>query len=63
MGRNRGQLEFDMETIAAGGMGLICGGLALFIMRSAGLGIIWKIMTFAASAVAGFVVSYMIFNK
>lgn len=59
----KAQIDFDMELIAAIGMGCLTGFLALFIMRSAGLGIFWKIMTFLASTAAGTIVTYLIFTK
>ena len=59
----KAQLELDMETVAAGGMGLLCGGLAVFVMKGAGLGIVWTVLTFICSSIAGFFVANIIFNK
>ena len=57
------QIEFDMETVAAIGMGLLAGGLALVVMKSTGLNLFWRILTLVASSIAGAVVSYIIFTK
>ena len=59
----KAQIDLDMETMAAGGLGLLCGGLALFVMKGAGLGLFWKILTFGVSTVAGFFVAHIIFTK
>jgi len=63
MKNKKAQMELGVETIAAAVFGILGGFIALFVMKSAGLGFFWKLITFSATAVAGFVVSYAIFTK
>lgn len=60
---NKAQLDFDMETIAGAGLGLLGGMLALYVMKGAGLGFFWKIMTFVCTSIAGFVISKIILSR
>jgi len=55
--------EFGTETFVAIGFGLLAGFIALFVMKSSGAGIVWKMVTFLVSAIAGFFASYVIFNN
>lgn len=63
MKNNKGQIDFDTETIFAGILALASAFLSLIVMKGSGLGGFWKIATFLCTAVAAFFVMKFIINK
>lgn len=61
--KRKGQLEFDSELIVPVGFGVIAGFLAVFIMKSSGLGFFWKIATFIATTIATAFLTMKIFDS
>ena len=55
--------EFDMETIAAIGLGIIGGVITLVVTKNSGAGGFWRVLTFAAATAAGYFVSRFIFSR
>lgn len=58
----KGQIEFDSELIVPVGFGILAGFLAVFVMKSSGLGLFWKIATFLATTVATTFLTMKIFE-
>ena len=55
--------EMDMETLVAGGLAVVGGIVALFMMKFSGASFIFKIAAALGTMVLSFFVCKFIFNK
>ena len=60
---NKAQIEMDMSTIAAAGMGLLGGFISLFVIKEMHNGVFFKMIVFLVCTAASALAAYFIFNK
>ena len=53
----------EPELFVSIGFGILAGFISLFVMKGAGNGFLWKIITFAVTTVVASGVAWFIFNK
>ena len=61
--KNKGQLEMDMTTIAALGMGILGGMISLYVIKEMHNGVLFKMLVFLVCSAASAFAAYFIFNK